>query len=273
MKDKVALQLYSVRWQMGEDFRGTLEKVKAMGYDGVEFAGLYGQNPLEVKRMCEEIGLVPISAHVPFVDLMKNTEAMMECYSKIGCSYIVVPYLTEEYRPGAPGFTEVVAGIKDVIGVAAKKYGLVLQYHNHDFEFDKIDGEYALDILYKEVGPELLQTQLDTCWVNVGGENPADYIRKYSGRTPTVHLKDFKGSKSKNMYELIGIDKQKDDDAGSFELRPVGKGVQDFKAIVAAAKESGAEWFIVEQDSPSLGYDALECAQLSIDYLKSEILA
>ena len=271
--DKVALQLYSVRWQLEEDFRGTLEKVKAMGYDGVEFAGLYGQDPLEIRKMCEEIGLVPISAHVPFVDLMKDTEAMMDCYSKIGCEYIVVPYLTEEYRPGTPGFAEVVAGIRDVIGVAAAKYGLVLQYHNHDFEFEKIDGEYALDILYKEVGPELLQTQLDTCWVNVGGENPSDYIRKYAGRTPTVHLKDFKGSKSENMYELIGIDKKKGDDDGGFELRPVGKGVQDFKSIVAAAKESGAKWFIVEQDNPSMGYDALECAKVSIDYLKSEILA
>ena len=272
MKDKIALQLYSVRWQLEEDFRGTLEKVKAMGYDGVEFAGIYGHDPLEIKAMCEEIGLVPISAHVPFDDLMKDTEAMMDCYSKIGCKHVVVPYLTEEYRPGTPGFAKVVAGIKDVIGVAAKKYGLVLQYHNHDFEFDKIDGEYALDILYKEVGPELLQTQLDTCWVNVGGENPADYVRKYAGRTPTVHLKDFKGSKSENMYELIGIDKEKGEDAGSFELRPLGKGVQDFKAIVAASKESGAQWFIVEQDNPSLGLDALECAKVSIDYLKSEIM-
>ena len=149
---------------------------------------------------------------------------------------------------------------------------MVLQYHNHDFEFTKLDGEYALDILYKEVGPDLLQTQLDTCWVNVGGENPSGYVKKYAGRIPTVHLKDFAGSKSEKMYALIGIDDDKKEETkGTFEFRPVGKGVQNFKSIVAAADEGGAEWFIVEQDSPSMGYTALECAKISVDYLLNEI--
>ena len=70
----------------------------------------------------------------------------------------------------------------------------------------KINGEYALDILYREVPADLLSTQIDTCWVNVGGENPAEYIRKYAGRVEIVHLKDFTGGKSENMYALIGID-------------------------------------------------------------------
>jgi sugar phosphate isomerase/epimerase len=73
----------------------------------------------------------------------------------------------------------------------------------------KLDGEYALDVLYREVSAEMLQTELDTCWVNVGGENPSDYVRKYTGRAPIVHLKDFTGSKSENMYALIGTDTAK----------------------------------------------------------------
>lgn len=270
-KDKIALQLYSVREQMQEDFYGTLKKVKEMGYSGVEFAGLYGHDPLEVKQMCEEIGLVPLSAHVPFVDLMNNLEETVQCYKTIGCKYVVVPYLTEEYRPGNEGFNTVIEGMKK-IGAELKKNGMVQQYHNHDFEFVKIDGKYALDILYEEIGPDLLQTQLDTCWVNVGGENPAEYAKKYAGRMPTIHLKDFTGSKSGNMYALIGIDEDKKKEVeGSFELRPVGKGVQDFPGIVAAATEGGAEWFIVEQDSPSMGLTPLECAETSINYLLNEI--
>ena len=106
-KDKIALQLYSVREQMQEDFFGTLKKVKAMGYTGVEFAGLYGHDPLEVKKMCEEVGLIPLSAHVPFVDLMNKMDETLECYKKLGCKYVVVPYLTEEYRPGKEGFNKV----------------------------------------------------------------------------------------------------------------------------------------------------------------------
>ena len=270
-KEKIALQVYSVRDQLQEDFFGTLKKIKEYGYGGVEFAGLYGKDPLEVKKACEEIGLVPLSAHVPFAELMDKMEETIGCYKKLGVKYVVIPYLTPEYRPGTPGFQTVIDGAKK-IGEALAKEDMVLHYHNHDFEFTKINGEYALDILYKEVGPELLQTQLDTCWVNVGGENPVEYVKKYGGRVPTVHLKDFAGSKSENMYALIGIDEDKKKETeGTFEFRPLGNGLQDFPAIVKAADEGGTEWFIVEQDEPSMGYTSLECAQLSAKYLLENI--
>lgn len=264
----IALQLYSVRANMAEDFEGTLKKVKEMGYDGVEFAGLYGTSAADVKRMCEEIGLIPVSAHVPFTDMMANP-SILETYAEIGCRYVVIPYLNDEYRPGKEKFQEVIEGAKH-LGKKAKDLGLQLAYHNHDFEFTKINGEYALDILYKEVPAELLQTQLDTCWVNVGGEDPVAYIRKYNGRAEMVHLKDFVGKQSENMYALIGIDEDEEKNTGGkFEFRPLGKGVQDFPAILCAAKDAGTKWVIVEQDSPSLGLDALACAKVSMDYLKT----
>lgn len=270
-KNKIALQLYSVREQLKEDFYGTLKKVKEFGYSGVEFAGLFDKDPLAVKKMCDEIGLVPLSAHVPFLNLMEKMDETIECYAKLGVKYVVIPYLTPEYRPGNAGFMTVIEQAKK-IGEALKKKGIVLQYHNHDFEFVKLDGEYALDILYREVGPELLQTQIDTCWVNVAGENPAEYLKKYAGRIPVVHLKDFVGVKSNNMYALIGIDEdEKKVTEGPFEFRPVGKGKQDFPAIVAAADAGGTKWYVVEQDNPSMGLNALECAKTSIDYLLNEI--
>ena len=61
----VAVQLYTLREEMKVDMRATLEKVKALGYEGVEFAGLFGKTGEEVRDMCQEIGLVPLSAHVP----------------------------------------------------------------------------------------------------------------------------------------------------------------------------------------------------------------
>ena len=145
-----------------------------------------------------------------------------------------------------------------------------LCYHNHDFEFKKVDGEYKLDLLYKAISPELLSTQLDTCWVNVGGENPADYIRKYSGRLEIVHLKDFAGTKGGNMYALIGNDDSKEEAAaGKFEYRPLGLGLQNFPSILTAANEVGAKWVVIEQDEPSMGKSRMECAEESIKYLKS----
>ena len=268
MNFPIALQLYTVRGNLSSDFEGTLKKVKEMGYDGVEFAGLFGKTAKEVKAMCDSLGLIPVSAHVPFLSMMYEP-SILKIYAEIGCEYVVIPYLTEEYRPGQEKFKEVIEGAK-VLGQKAKSFGLKLAYHNHDFEFEKIGDEYALDILYKTVSASLLQTQIDTCWVNVGGENPAAYIRKYAGRVELVHLKDFAGCKSENMYALIGIDEnQKKDSMGEFEFRPLGAGVQNFPEILSAAEEAGTKWVIVEQDKPCLGMTPLECAKASIDFLKT----
>ena len=268
MKFPIGIQVYSVRDAAKADLKGTLMQLKEMGYDGVEFAGLYDYAPEDIRDMCAELGLVPISAHVPYLDLIADPEGMLAKYKTIGCKFVAVPYLREEYRPGTEKFPEVIEGIKK-IGAVAKKMGIQLLYHNHDFEFVKLDGKYALDMLYEQTTPDILQTELDVCWVNVGGEDPASYIRKYAGRSPIVHLKDFYGEKSDDMYELIGIDKKAPKRPSNFELRPVGSGAQDFPSIIKAAEEAGTEWLVVEQDSPSMGLTPLECAKKSREYLKS----
>lgn len=269
MKLPIAVQLYSVRDEMEKDFCGTVKKIKDMGYEGVEFAGLFGKSGTEVKAICDEIGITPVSAHVPYYDMLDNPEAVLKDYRDMGCKYVAVPYLTEECRPGTEGWTSTVEGIRK-IAEAAEKMGIQLLYHNHDFEFIKIDGKYALDILYDTIPADLLKTEIDTCWVNVGGENPAEYIEKYSGRAPVVHLKDFHGSKGNGpLYKLIGIDDETEAVESTFEFRPVGYGVQDWKKIVDAAEKAGAEWVVVEQDSPSMEKSPLECVQMSINYLKN----
>lgn len=268
MKLPIAVQLYSVRDEMEQDFYGTVKKIKDMGYEGVEFAGLFGKSGTEVKAICDEIGITPVSAHVPYYDMLENPEAVLKDYKDMGCKYVAVPYLTEECRPGTEGWASTVEGIRK-IAEAAKKMGIQLLYHNHDFEFIKIDGEYALDILYDTIPADLLQTEIDTCWVNVGGENPAEYIEKYTGRAPVVHLKDFHGSKGNGpLYKLIGIDDETEAVESTFEFRPVGYGVQDWAKIIASAEKAGAEWVVVEQDSPSMDKSPLECVQMSINYLK-----
>jgi sugar phosphate isomerase/epimerase len=271
MSFPIALQLYSVREDLANDFEGTLRKVKALGYDGVEFAGLFGHKPETIKKLLKEIGLTPISAHVPFANLVADPQGLVNAYAEIGCKYIVIPYLTPEYRPNGEKFKDVIEGAK-IVGKTAQDHGLTLLYHNHDFEFQKINGEYALDVLYKSVPADLLQTQIDTCWVNVAGEDPAAYLRKYLGRSPVVHLKDFvmPGKKPEKMYELIGIQAdKKETEVAAFEFRPLGFGAQDFPKILQACKAVGTEWVVVEQDRPSMGKTAMECAEASLKYLAS----
>lgn len=270
MSMPIALQLYSVRDNLAADFVKTLEAVKEMGYDGVEFAGLYDQDPKKIREILAELGLAAVSAHVPYAELVNDTEKTLAAYKEIGCPYVAVPYMTDEYRPGGEKFDEALVNMKKIAEVA-KSLGIQLLYHNHDFEFVKVNGEYGLDVIYSTIPADLLATEIDTCWVNVAGEDPAAYIIKYTGRTPVVHLKDFAGQRSKNMYKLIGLDEaeKEGEDVNTFEFRPVGYGKQDFPKIIDAAKAAGAKWLVVEQDEPSMGKTRLECAEMGRAYLKT----
>lgn len=268
----VGLQLYSVRNELEKDFEGTLKKVAQMGYKGVEFAGLFDKTADEVKSLLEKYSLTPVSAHVPLAQMLEDMDEVIKTYSCIGCKYIAIPYVEEKYRPGSPDYSETLKIIEN-LGKKAAENGITLLYHNHDFEFTKVDGEYGLDIMYSTVPAKYLQTELDTCWVNVAGENPVAYIEKYNGRTPVIHLKDFVMAgkeKPAKLYDLIGLDD--DTEAASeedFSFKPVGYGVQDIPAIIEAGKKSGAEWFIVEQDQPDKGNTEFTAAEKSISYLNS----
>lgn len=265
MSFPIAIQLYSLRDDMGEDPVGTLQKVKDMGYDGVEFAGLAGLTAAEMKEACARIGLTPISAHVGIDDLKKS--GVLEDYATVGCRFVAIPWLDEVRRPGGENYAAFCADVKAVAAKAAE-LGLTLLYHNHDFEFAKLGEDYLLDIMFRDM-PEL-KTQLDTCWVRVAGEDPAAYVKKYSGRAPLVHLKDYTGGAAKGMYQLIGVDDDKPQEAvEAFSFRPVGQGVQDFPAILAAAAEAGTEWVVVEQDMPTADKTPLQCAAESVAYLRS----
>ncbi len=267
----VAVQVYSVRDSAEANLADTLRKIKEMGYDGVEFAGLYGYAPEYIKGLIDALELIPVSAHIPLDEMIADPDKTFAAYQTIGVKFAAVPYVTPERRPGAEKFEETIETIAK-LGEIAKKYGITLLYHNHDFEFTKVDGEYGLDILYKRVPKEFLETELDTCWVNVGGEIPAEYIAKYNGRTPVVHLKDFymSGKLPKHLYALIGIDEEeKEDEPSTFEFRPVGHGMQDMPAILEASVASGAQYVVVEQDEPSMGLSRMESIKASREYLKS----
>ena len=248
---RVALQLFSLRNEMAVNFEATLEKVKEMGYEGVEFSGLFGIDPVEIKAMVEQTGLTAISAHVPIDELILYPDKCIETYQTIGCSYIVIPWLDETRRPGAEGYERIKNEIKTASEICSRQ-GMKLLYHNHSFEFIKINSEYALDLLFNQI--PLLETEIDTCWVHYAGENPASYITKYSGRCPVVHLKDYK------------LNDQCDK---NIEFQPIGMGLLDFCSILDAAAHAGTKWVVVEQDKPTNGKTPAECVKSSMDFLNS----
>ncbi len=268
----VGIQVYGLRDLLEntpENFENVMRQVKEMGYDGVELAGLYGLEPEFVKETLDKLGLVPISAHVPLVEMMEDAQKVADTYKKIGVSYIAVPYLPEEYRPNTPGYAKVLKEIER-IGQVMKDNGIRLEYHNHDFEFVKLpDGTFGFDDIYRQIPEELLKVEPDLCWIKVAGQSPVDYLKKYGARCEIVHLKDYiKEGNPKNMYKLIGIEtKQEQEDTGIFEFRPVGFGMQIWEPILDTALEAGAKWVIVEQDE-HYALPPLEAARRSREYLR-----
>ncbi|MBQ2715672.1 MAG: sugar phosphate isomerase/epimerase [Clostridia bacterium] len=238
-----------------------------MGYDGVELAGLGHMDPKEVRAMIDELGLKMNSSHVP-VDEMQR-EGGLARYKQAGCDYVVIPWI--HYGGHNQHFEENLKTIGE-LAHRAHEEGLTLLYHNHDFEFKCVNGKTILDTIYDTVPADLLKTQLDTCWVKFAGSDPVEYLKKYAGRAPLVHLKDFweaegNGAEKGVPYDLIGKSRE-DREEGGFEFRPIGHGIQDIPAILEASKAAGADWVIVEQDE-SVGRTPLEAVKMSVDYLCS----
>lgn len=232
-KTGIAAQVYSVRDMAQEDFRGTMKALKESGYQGVELAGLYGHTPEEIRDCLKEEGLVPVSAHVPYGELLADMEGTVRAYRTIGCSYIGIPWLSVNQHCGGEQFEETCGFLKKLCACCAEQ-GMVLLYHNHDFEFRKTpEGDFLLDALFSAV--EEIQTELDTCWAKVAGVSPVQYLNKYAGRCPVVHVKDFRREEEK--VSLVAL----------------GQGELDTAAVARAAVESGAAWLVVEQDDHPYG--------------------
>ncbi|MEW6357472.1 MAG: sugar phosphate isomerase/epimerase [Planctomycetota bacterium] len=245
-KLKIALQMYTVRDDAKQDFIGTLRKVADIGYTAVEISAPAGMTAAVLKKLLDDLGLTPVGTHIPIDALEKELDKNLDYYGELGVSYITCPWLPEDRRKDAAGWKRTAKTLES-IGKKIVKGGFTFCYHNHSFEFGRFDGKYGLDILYEESDPSFVQSQLDTYWVQHGGENPADYIRKLSGRVPLVHLKDMLGDGQKTFAE-------------------VGEGILDWDGIFQAAQAAGADWYIVEQDRCQR--PPMESIRISLNNLK-----
>lgn len=272
-KIPVAVQVYGLRdllEEHPENFRNVMQKIKDYGYDGVELAGLYGLKPAEVRDILREVGLVPISAHVPFADMVEDLDRVIADYSEIGVKYLVMPYMVEEYRPVNPEGFQKFLPLLNKVGERIHQAGMTFLYHNHDFEFVKLpDGRWGYDAMFEAIPHDHLMSELDTCWCDVATGKVTEFIQKYTDRLPVIHLKDYiKRGEVKNMYKLIGIDQEESgEDEGYFGFRPVGFGQMIWEPILDAALRANTGWAVVEQDE-HYDMDPLECARRSREYLR-----
>ena len=248
---RVAVQMYSLRDYTEKDFIGTLRYVAEIGYAGVEFAGFGGLGATELRRVIDDLGLKAVSAHVGLRQLESQFDEVIESCLALGAPWVTIPSLPGDLVQDEQGWIDV--GVRlNALGAQCKKHGVQLCYHNHSFEFAQFEGRYGLDILYGASGADLLQAQLDVYWIKRAGEDPVEYVRKYTNRCPLVHLKDMEAGEEQFFAE-------------------VGEGIMDLDSLLAVAKDCGVRWHIVEQDQSRR--DTKESVRISIDNLKARGLA
>ncbi len=239
----VGLQLYTVRDEAEKDFIGTLKKVAAIGYKGVEFYNYYGMSAKELKKIIDELDIRAVNSHVFINNMIKDLSAEIEFAKTLGMDAITMPWLPEEYRTSRDAFLKI-SELLHNLDEKCYKAGIQLCYHNHDFEFKKVDEEYALDLFMKKANN--LKLEFDTFWSSYAGIETIEYMKKNSARIKFIHLKDMiKDSKP--------------------VFAEVGEGCLDIMSFVKTAISFGVEWAFVEQDickKPSL-----ESAKLSFDNL------
>lgn len=240
----VAVQLYTLYEETKKDFIGTLRKVAEIGYDGVEFADYGGLSAMELKAALGEFGLKPAGSHVALATLENELDEVIAYNLTIGNRNIVCPWLPEERRNNYDRLAEKLNGI----GRKLREHGLQLLYHNHDFEFARFDGRYALDILYGETEPDLVQAELDVYWAQKGEGDPVTRLRQLGSRCPLVHLKDMEAGPEQRFA-------------------PVGTGIIDFRAIFAATAAT-ARWYIVEQDQ-TYGQSPFAAIRTSLENIRA----
>ncbi len=270
-KFKIGIQLYGLRRSMERDFEGTLKAVKDLGYEYVEFAGYYGRSAEEIRSIIDRLGLKCISVHQGLDFYDESPEAAADFIKAIGAKYSVIPWYSKELLAGSPEWENTKERFNKIGDVLVKR-GMKLAYHNHDFEFEKYDGKYLHDYIFEDIAPEKIDPELDTCWVQYAGINPADKIREFCGRVEIVHLKDFvakrlKGGPAYALIDTYGNEIKSEGEDNGFEFRPLGQGRQDIRSILEACEECGTEVVIVEQDD-TYELDEIEAARISREYLR-----
>lgn len=240
MAAPIALQLYTLREALAQDFAGVIRKVADLGYVGVETAGFPSTTAADAARLFDELGLQVSGAHSP-LPLGEQQNQVLDTMAALGCRYLICPWLPPEEFKTLDGIKSVCDRLNEADGIA-RDNGLTLFYHNHWWEYLSVEGHYAYQVMLDRLNPTV-KFEVDTYWVQTAGLDPAAVLRELGDRAPLLHIKDGPAQQEPPMVA-------------------VGDGVMDWAAVMEAAR---AEWLIVELDRCAT--DMLEAVTKSYAYL------
>jgi sugar phosphate isomerase/epimerase len=238
----IALQLYTLRRELVQDFSGVTDRIAAIGYKGVEPAYNHlGASPAQAARRFEALGLALPSAHTP-LPLGEDKNSVLDFMSTLSCKRLV-----SGKGPDAFATLDLTLETCDLFNEAyavAIEHGFAFGIHNHWWEFLQVEGRYVYEVMLERLEPGIF-LEIDTYWVQTAGVDPVVVVRELGPRAPLLHIKD--GPAVRDEPQVA-----------------VGQGTLDFPAIVRAGGDT-TEWLIVELDHCAT--DMQEAVEASFDYL------
>ncbi len=245
---QIGAQFYTVRneCQTLEDFALTLRRVADIGYQTVQISGTCPYEADWLKEQLDKNGLQCVLTHIPVPRLTGETEKVIADHHVFGCEHIGLgwyPFNEEKENETYAHFMKTFPPVAKAI----REGGRYFMYHNHDQEFRRIGGETVLERLAREIPAEIMGFTLDTFWVQAGGADPAQWLEKFAGRVPVIHLKDY---------------------AYGRKMAVVGEGNINFDRVFEKAEAAGTKFMLVEQDDCN-GEDPIDCLRRSYEYLKA----
>ena len=252
---EIGLQLYSLRAQLQADTPGSLDKVKAFGFQTVELAGTYSLTPEQFRQQLDARGLDAISGHFPYERFRDDVEGVARDAQILGLKYVGCAWI-----PHADPFDEKTcreaAAVFNHAGEALAKHGLKFFYHSHGYEFQPYQDGTLFDLLMHETNPKFVNFEMDVFWIVHPGQDPVKLLQKYGKRWQLMHVKGMRDSTPTGL--LTGHTDVTNDVA-------VNQGKIDYAPILKAAKKAGVKYFIIEDESPSSEQQIPQ----SFEYLKT----
>ena len=246
----IAVQMYSVRADCQKDFDAALEQVAAMGFEGVEFAGYYtyAKRAPELRKRLDDLKLKAAGTHIGLETLQGDAlKSTIEFHQAIGCRFLIVPSHAAFTDPEK---SKALADTFNQLAETLKRLGMACGYHNHVAEFKK-DGDRTFWDLFAERTTRDVILQQDCGWTVAAGFDPVEFVKKYPGRTRTVHFKPFARPADVGGKAILGQDSV------------------DWPAVYAAcASVGGTEWVVVEQELYPDGKTPMACTQESLAGLR-----
>lgn len=250
-KPVVGAQLYTVRdsCKTLDGVARTFETVRRIGYRAVQVSGFGPVDPGGVARAARDAGVSIAATHMPWGRFLEDLDAVIGEHRMWDCRHAAIGGLPSEYRSlkGLARFLEELGPVTDALAEA----GMDFSYHNHSHELAWYDGKAWLARLYEQAPPERLKAEIDTYWIQAGGGDPADWVRRCAGREPLLHLKDMAVLPDRTQ-----------------RFAPVGGGNLNWPAILEAAGAGGVEHLLVEQDQ-CYDADPFDCLAASYRFLEN----